>query len=100
MNVKYNLPITIFREGKTFIAYTPALDFSTSAYTYEEVKKRFTDGVCLFLEELAEKGTLDQVLSEMGWQRKEKRWYPPAVIAHTAEEIDFSDKTQSFTCLN
>ena len=34
------LPVSIFREDKHYIAYTPVLDLSTSAKSYEEVKKR------------------------------------------------------------
>ena len=33
------LPVSVFKEGKHFIAYTPVLDLSTSGKNYEEVKK-------------------------------------------------------------
>lgn len=98
MLIKYNLPITIFKEGDVFIAYTPVLDFSTSGKTFEEVKKRFCEGVQLFLEELEAKGTLDEVFTELGWQKKAKSWQPPAVVAHTAQEINFSAKSGAFSC--
>ena len=44
------LPISIFREDKHYIAYTPVLDLSTSAKSYEEVKKRFHEVVAIFFD--------------------------------------------------
>ena len=66
---QFNLPITVLREGKKFIAYTPALDLSTSGNTFKQVKKRFGEAVSIFFEETLKRGTLDQALSELGWQK-------------------------------
>lgn len=38
-----NLPVTFLREGKKFVAYTPALDLSTSGDTLEQAQKRFAE---------------------------------------------------------
>ena len=43
------LSVNFLREGKRFIAYSPALDLSTSGKTYEEAKRRDDIG-----EELAD----------------------------------------------
>ncbi|MEK7537372.1 MAG: hypothetical protein AAB619_00155 [Patescibacteria group bacterium] len=45
------LPVSILREGKRFIAYTPALDLSTSGKTFEQAKQRFEEAAELFFEE-------------------------------------------------
>jgi len=66
---KIGLPITIFKEGKSYVAYSPTLDLSTSASTYEKAQSRFLDVTKLFLEELVEMGTLDTVLMGLGWQK-------------------------------
>lgn len=46
-----NLPVTILREGKQYVAYTPVLDLSTCGRTYKEVKRMFKEVVEIFLEE-------------------------------------------------
>jgi len=56
LNLRFSLPVTFLREGKYFIAHTPALDISTSAETFEKAKTRFTELVDIFFEELIEKG--------------------------------------------
>lgn len=50
VHFEVQLPVTIFREDKYFIAYTPALDLSTSGKSYSEVKKRFDEVVKFFLK--------------------------------------------------
>jgi len=82
-----NLPVAIFREGKYFVAYTPALDLSTSGKSFEEVKRRFDELVKIFFEEIIKNGTLPEVLQELGWRKIEKTWSPPPIIAHEAERI-------------
>lgn len=82
-----NLPVSIFREGKNFIAYTPSLDLSTSAKTFKKAKKRFGEIVQIFFEELAEKGTTDDVLTSLGWEKIEKHWSPPVEIFHNLESF-------------
>lgn len=56
LNLEFKLPVSILREGKKYIAYTPALDLSTSGKSYEEAKKRFEEIVNIFLKNLLKKG--------------------------------------------
>ena len=37
--INFSLLVSVFKEGKSYVAFTPALDLSTSASTYEEAKK-------------------------------------------------------------
>jgi len=46
------LPLTIMKQGKSFIAYTPALDISTSGKSLKDVQKKFIELVHIFIEEL------------------------------------------------
>ena len=43
------------------MAYTPALDLSTSGTTLEEAKKNFTEAVEIFFDEIVKMGTLEDV---------------------------------------
>jgi len=53
--LEIKLPVSILREDKKYIAYTPALDLSTSGKDYKEVKSRFEEIVDIFLKSLLEK---------------------------------------------
>ena len=77
----FNLPVLITKQNKRFVAYTPALDLSTSGKTEKDVKKKFVEIVAIFLEELVESNTIDDVLSEFGWKKVQKKWSPPKVIS-------------------
>ena len=69
VNFSVNVPVIFMKEGKSYIAHSPVLDLSTSADTYEKAQKRFPEAVKIFFEELAEMGTLDVVLSGLGWKK-------------------------------
>lgn len=57
--VSVNLTVNFFREKNKFIAYSPALDLSTSGKTLEEAKKNFAEISRLFIEELEKKGSIN-----------------------------------------
>lgn len=82
-----NLPVTIFKEGDTFIAHTPVLDLSTSAGTFEQAQKRFVEAVEIFFEELVDMGTLDEVLSSLGWQKNQSKWTPPLQVFNDIQRV-------------
>ena len=79
--LSYKLPVLITKQNKRFVAYTPALDISTSGKTKKDAQKKFAELVSLFLEEIFEAGTAKDVLSELGWTKHEKRWTPPEVVS-------------------
>lgn len=81
------LPVSILKEGKKFVAYSPALDLSTSGKTYGEAKKRFAEIVNIFFEEIDKKGSLEDVLKELGWAKIQSRWQPPVVISQESELV-------------
>ena len=64
-----SLPVSIFKEGKNYVAFTPALDLSTSASTYEKVQNRFDEIVQIFIDETVKNGTLEKNLENLGWSR-------------------------------
>jgi predicted RNase H-like HicB family nuclease len=60
----------VFKEGRTYVAYTPELDVSTCAASKEKAAKNLLEAVRLFLEEAAKMGTLEQILEEAGYVRR------------------------------
>lgn len=83
----YSLPVTIFREGKAYVAYTPALDLSTAGKTEAQAKKMFAEAIEIFFEELSEMGTLERVLKELGWTNVRGSLQPPKVVKHNFMKI-------------
>lgn len=85
--LELKLPVSVLREGKKYVAYTPSLDLSTSGRSYEEVKRRFNEIVNIFFEELIKKGTLNEVLQDLGWKRAQTKWSPPVVISQESQTV-------------
>jgi len=40
-----------------------------------------------FFEELIKKGTLEEVLRDLGWRKIKKRWTPPVVVSQEFQTI-------------
>lgn len=85
--LQFNLQVNFLKEKERFVAFTPALDLSTSGKTLEEARKHFAEASILFFEELINKGTLEEVLSELGWEKVKQRWEPPLIISQQSETI-------------
>lgn len=62
----------LFVEGGAWVSYCSALDLSTCGATEDEAIERTSEAVRLFLEECARRGTLEKVLSDLNWVRKEE----------------------------
>ena len=77
--IELSLPVTFINEGGQVVAYTPALDISTSGKDEAEAKARFGELVGIFFRDLIENNTVDDVLSELGWQKVAQQWNPPIV---------------------
>lgn len=85
--MQFSLPIAILKEGDSFVAYTPALDLSTSGDTFEEAQKNFVEAVNIFFEELIEMKTIDEVLAGLGWQKQNNIFSPPIVVSNQTESF-------------
>ena len=77
---KLQLSVQITKQGKRFIAWAPAFDLSTSGRTVKEAQLRFGEASQIFVDELIEAGTLNEVLSELGWKKSQQSWVPPKVV--------------------
>lgn len=79
-DLSYSLPVVITKQGKRYVAYTPALDISTSGKSAKDAQKKFAELAEIFFEEIIEAGTANAVLSELGWQKARNEWRPPQVV--------------------
>ena len=89
-NIKFKIPVSFLKEGKQFIAYSPVLDLSTSGKTFGEARSRFIEIVNIFFEEIIEKGTLNEVLTDLGWKRIKKEWTSPILISEESQTVSVS----------
>jgi hypothetical protein len=85
--LEFNLPVSFIREDKRIVAYSPALDLSTSAKNYKEARRRFSEIVNIFFEELIKRDTLEEILGDLGWKKIQAKWIPPAVISQESQTI-------------
>ncbi len=88
MQLSYKLPLIILKEKNKYIAYSPAIDLSTSGKTSSEAHKRFSEASFLFFEEIINEKTIDEVLGDLGWNKINKNWKPPVLISQKSETIN------------
>lgn len=86
-SINFALPVSILREGDTFVAYTPALDLSTAGSTFEEAQKNFEEAVNIFFQELMVMGTLNDVLKDLGWEEQDNNFVPPVIIENSIQNF-------------
>lgn len=88
--IKRNVSLSVFviKEQDYFVAYTPALDFAATGDTSESAKKNFSESINIFLSDIEERGTLDEVLKEFGWRKIDKSLQPPEIVSQTEEKVE------------
>lgn len=86
---KIRVSVSFIKQGKRYVAYSHALDLSSCGKSIKEAKKRFEEAALLFLEELDKKGTIDDVLSELGWKKSTgNKLSPPMIIDHDSVNLN------------
>jgi len=73
--------VQVWKEGATFVAYSPELDVSSCAGSLAKARAALQEAVSLFLEESARKGTLEAILSEAGFERRGRSYRPRRILA-------------------
>lgn len=81
------LQISIIKQGKQYVAYSPALDISTSGKNLKEAQKRFSELINIFFEEIIEKDTLEDVLYDLGWVKVKRHWEPPQIVSQKSLDV-------------
>ncbi len=85
-----NIPVLFFKEGETFISYSPAIDLSTCGETFEDAKQNFQEALHVFFDECVNRGTLDAALESYGWKKVGKdrpHWEPPLLIGQDSVSV-------------
>ncbi len=59
------LNVQVWKEGATYVAYSPELDISSCGNSSVRAKSALREAVTLFLEEAARKSTLTEILAEV-----------------------------------
>ncbi len=71
----------VFKEGPNYVAYAPELDVSSCGPSKEKAQANLVEAARLFLEEARKMGTLDQILEEAGYVRKDHRFEGPQFVS-------------------
>lgn len=85
-NLNFQLDMNVIKEGDVYAAYIPALDLCTHGDSVEDALKAGAEAASIFLAELKEMGTLNEVLEELGWKRlngSDPQFVPPEIIHAT-----------------
>ena len=68
IRVESDATATVRPSGKYFVSHCPVLDVYSQGHTEEEALRNLRDALRLFVESCHERGTLDQVLKECGFE--------------------------------
>ena len=68
--MELNLTIELWRKGKWYVAKSPELDFISQGKTSEEARKNLEEVINIQFQEMEEMGTLEEYLTECGFQIK------------------------------
>ena len=77
----FSFDVHIFKEGEAYVAYVPALDLSSCGATDDEARRNIRDAVRGFLATSADRGTLDEILEEAGYQPDGDGWRAPEFVS-------------------
>ena len=84
------LPIQITKKAEWFVACCPALDVASQGETEDAARKNIAEALFMFLRSCFERGTLDAVLKECGFESAmEQDWESqPLESAKGQEYVD------------
>ena len=77
----------IFKEGARYVAHSPELDLSSCAGTETRARENLIEAVRLFLEEADKMGTIEQILQESGYTRRDGAWQAPRLISRQRASV-------------
>ena len=73
--------VQVWKEDKKYVAYAPELDVSSFGDSVAHAKARLREAVTLFLEGASRLGTLEEILSEAGFENRGTIYHPRRVLA-------------------
>jgi predicted RNase H-like HicB family nuclease len=74
MTVKVELPLLLWKEDDQVVAYTPALELSSSGDSEKEAITNFGEAVELFFETAEDRNVLKDLLESLGWTFQANMW--------------------------
>ena len=72
--MQIKIDVSLIKQGKKYVVYSPGLDISTYGNNLAEAKKRFSELLDVFFAEHDEKHVLETVLIDLGWVKKKQLW--------------------------
>ncbi len=88
MNIEYT--VQIWKEGDQYIAHAMPLDVISSGKTPEEAKRAVREAVDLFIATAKEMGTLNDILEECGYRRKDDELISPPWVSVERQEAELA----------
>ena len=70
----------VWKERDTYVGYAPELDISSCGDSLAEARTRLREAVTLFLEECSQKGILETILSEAGFEKHGRSYRPHRIL--------------------
>ncbi|MFA5317487.1 MAG: hypothetical protein WC369_08710 [Dehalococcoidales bacterium] len=91
--MEVQIPVNIFEEAGKFVVFSPVIDLSSCGDSEEQARKKFTEAAAIFFDEISRMGTIDDVLTECGWQKvaHKSSWSPP-VYKSSTEVVNIPEK--------
>ena len=74
--MELNITVEIWEKGGRFVARCPELDFVSQGKNPDEAKKHLLEVIEIQFEEMTEMGTLEDYLSECGYERELDTFVP------------------------
>ena len=90
----YNLDITLFKQGRFFVAYCPALDLSSCGTTKDKAVKMIRESIDIFLEEIEKTNKTKTVLTSLGWKIRSPYNFQPPETLHTKVSVKYAQATK------
>ena len=84
LRLDFRLPAEVKKEGDSFISWCPLLDVFSQGSTRQEALSNLKEAIRLFIESCFERGTLEQILRESGFEKS------------SDDEEELSDKAQEY----
>ena len=77
----------ILREGDLYVSLCPELNVSSFGKTIEEARRSLHEAMEAFIEECEAMGTLEDIISEAGFIKKDDTWVSRKPVAEEALSI-------------
>jgi len=79
--VQIEYTVQVWKEGGQYIAHAMPLDVMSAGATPEQARNALDEAVSVFLKTAADIGTVEEVLEEAGYVRREGRWVSPSWVS-------------------